>query len=539
MPAPSSANRAAALDFPDPHYHLNADAARDRLLIWSGANDWQHPDGSINWYASTETGPLVNMAAWYHYANVVSQTAAMLGNTADSAKYAAMARDIADRTNRKFLNSATGRYGQNTKDQTAQVLSLAVGMVPPETRELTRQRLLDAVRERNGHHATGFVALPYLLRILAETGEGGMANRIVNQQDYPSWKTLVHHGVLAEGWEGGGAQMPSCGGSVGMWLYQSVLGIRPDPAGPGFKKFILAPQPDPATGLTSAEGSYDTPYGRIVSKWNVVDQDIILNVTVPPNTTASVHVPARNEAGVTESGQAAGQAKGVKFLRMEHGAAVFEVASGNYAFRSRFLNKANVIYAKDFSGVASPHLNTQAPGIRIGSETWSASALWKSDGTVGDAGNGSANAFLPFTPVAGKIYTLTATVDVTTTDDDWLALGFTSGKGTGAWFSGPEINAAAWMLERGGQGASGYQTIGFMGPSTGGGSASVPSSNGPVDLRVELNTQNPLWSVRFYRNGVQMGGTMSYTTNPAISHVAMAGQGAAGSFTNFNLSSAP
>ena len=188
---------------------------------------------------------------------------------------------------------------------------------------------------RKDHHATGFVALPYLLQMLAESRQSELANRIVNQRDYPSWKTLLHHGVLAEGWNGGGAQMPSCGGAVGMWLYQSVLGIRPDPAGPGFKKFILNPQPDPATGLTSAEGWYDSPYGRIVSNWKLADGRIAMDVTIPPNTLATVYVPAKDAAAVTESGKPAAQAEGVKFLKMDAGAAAYEVGSGAYRFRSQ------------------------------------------------------------------------------------------------------------------------------------------------------------------------------------------------------------
>ena len=59
-----------------------------------------------------------------------------------------------------------------------------------------------------------------------------------------------------------------------------------------------------------------------------------MEVTIPANTTATVHVPAKAETGVTESGKPAAKAMGVKFLRMENGAAVFAVGSGTYQFRS-------------------------------------------------------------------------------------------------------------------------------------------------------------------------------------------------------------
>jgi alpha-L-rhamnosidase len=55
-------------------------------------------------------------------------------------------------------------------------------------------------------------------------------------------------------------------------------------------------------------------------------------VTVPTNTSATIYVPAKDVADVTESGQPIEQVKEVTFLRMEAGAAVFEVGSGMYAF---------------------------------------------------------------------------------------------------------------------------------------------------------------------------------------------------------------
>ena len=55
---------------------------------------------------------------------------------------------------------------------------------------------------------------------------------------------------------------------------------------------------------------------------------------IPANTTATVFVPAKDAAGVTESGQPANLAAGVKFLRQQANAAVFVVGSGTYRFQS-------------------------------------------------------------------------------------------------------------------------------------------------------------------------------------------------------------
>jgi len=51
-----------------------------------------------------------------------------------------------------------------------------------------------------------------------------------------------------------------------------------------------------------------------------------MEVTVPPNRTATVHV--------TESGKKISEAEGVTFKKIENGKALFEVESGSYTFAS-------------------------------------------------------------------------------------------------------------------------------------------------------------------------------------------------------------
>ena len=59
-----------------------------------------------------------------------------------------------------------------------------------------------------------------------------------------------------------------------------------------------------------------------------------MDVTIPANTTATVYVPAKEAAEVTESGKPAGQAESVGFLRTEKYAAIYAVGSGTYRFQS-------------------------------------------------------------------------------------------------------------------------------------------------------------------------------------------------------------
>ena len=55
-------------------------------------------------------------------------------------------------------------------------------------------------------------------------------------------------------------------------------------------------------------------------------------VTIPANTTATVHLPTGDAAAVTEGGKPAAYADGVKFLRSEGGESLFEDVAGQYRF---------------------------------------------------------------------------------------------------------------------------------------------------------------------------------------------------------------
>ena len=82
---------------------------------------------------------------------------------------------------------------------------------------------------------------------------------------------------------------------------------------PGFQKFILQPEPDPTGVMTSAEGYYDSMYGRISSAWKVDGKMLTYRATVPANTTATFYLPATAPAAVKEGGKNAGIGPGSHF----------------------------------------------------------------------------------------------------------------------------------------------------------------------------------------------------------------------------------
>ena len=128
-------------------------------------------------------------------------------------------------------------------------------------------------------------------------------------------------------------------GDFVIWLYESLAGIQPDPAQPGFKHILMHPQI--VGDLKWVKATHQSPYGMIASHWQLQGDIFDWRITVPPNSTATVWVPTKSIQSVTESGQPVAAATGVKFLRAEPGQAVFEIQSGSYHFRSVYGRPAN------------------------------------------------------------------------------------------------------------------------------------------------------------------------------------------------------
>jgi len=162
-------------------------------------------------------------------------------------------------------------------------------------------------------------------------------------EDYPSWLFPVRNGATTiwERWDGWtpekGFQDPSMNsfnhyafGAIGEWMYRTVAGIDLDETNPGYKHAIIRPRP--GGGLTHARGSLDSPYGRIECAWRIEGGQLHMDVTVPPNTTATIHVPAASAKTVTESGKPLAAAEGVSNVRLADGAVICDAAAGTYRF---------------------------------------------------------------------------------------------------------------------------------------------------------------------------------------------------------------
>ena len=149
------------------------------------------------------------------------------------------------------------------------------------------------IEENDYHLNTGFLATPFLCRVLSDYGHTDTAYRLLLQDTSPSWLYPVKHGATTiwESWDGvraDGTVHDSMNhyayGAISGWLMGDVFGIRLSEG-----KLTIAPKPSKA--LIYAEAEWISPVGIIKSKWHYEQEQIVLEVTIPANATAEIRLP--------------------------------------------------------------------------------------------------------------------------------------------------------------------------------------------------------------------------------------------------------
>ncbi|MBC8217599.1 MAG: family 78 glycoside hydrolase catalytic domain, partial [Planctomycetes bacterium] len=313
-------------------------------LVKPGLGDWYDwtPEHGHRGASQLTPGELPATAFLYDNARIVKRVAERMGKKADAAEFDKLARRVRD----DFITAyyEPSNHSVATGSQAALATALYFDLVPEEDRENVLANLVAKLEKAQYRQSTGEVCFRMLVQALAEGGRSDVVYRMIDRTDAPGYGHMLELGfkTLSERWDKPGSSMNHCMfGHIQEWFQNSILGISQTQDSVGFKRLLL--RPEPVGNLTSASGHYDSIHGRIESRWRIEDGGFHWRITVPPNTTAEVHVPTTDVDEVTENNQPAVQAQGVAFLRVEaaHGTrknlrrAVFEVGSGEYEFRSR------------------------------------------------------------------------------------------------------------------------------------------------------------------------------------------------------------
>lgn len=331
--------------------------------------DWLSPEN----YKTDDT---ILWDAYYAYdLDILHQVAVLLGKAEDARFFEQEYALRKAHFNAMHIDAATGKTihsghrfpwgysitqnklpkkGDFSDTQASYAIPLAFNIIDKHNKAKAAQNFAAAIARKNiGEDGvirpeyslmTGFIGTASVSSALSINGYDAEAYKLLQQTSYPSWLYSVENGATTI-WErlnsytkedgfGKNNSMNSFNhysfGAVGAWMLNYSLGIERD--SPGFKSFILQPTPDPTGKMTFAKGYYESMFGKIVSEWEVLENQVLYTFVVPENTSATIYLRGNDINKVTEGGKNYKQCKGIKYIGYHDGKLEFSVLSGHYNF---------------------------------------------------------------------------------------------------------------------------------------------------------------------------------------------------------------
>ena len=316
--------------------------SKDYISNMMSFSDWLQPYPENGDTRGDTSSKLIGTAFYAHSANLTAKVAKALGKTDEQAKYEALYKTVAKAFDETYFDE-TGKVKAVAETQTSYLLALAFDLLSEDKKANAKKFLLEKIADADNHLRTGFLGTPLLSEVLDETGEIDLIYKLLFNETYPSWFYSINQGATTI-WERWNSYSKEEGfnpmnmnslnhyayGAIGEWMYERIAGIAPIEA--GYKTIRIAPAPKKP--LLSASASLNTPYGKVVSSWEIKGNTFHLHVVVPPNTTAKVTVVANTEKELGLNGKTFEDNNQVKLI--DTNAAGFEllVQPGDYKFTS-------------------------------------------------------------------------------------------------------------------------------------------------------------------------------------------------------------
>ena len=227
--------------------------------------------------------------------------ARMTGHPDDAQHYAAWRQNLNASIHRHFYHPETHTYANGTPLD--QCYALLMG-IPPDsiTAAAVETKLInDCHYKYRDHIAAGLMGVPVFTEWCIRERQADLMATILRQPDYPGYLYMIENGATTtwESWDCGRpgkedrSRVHNCYNGIGIWFYQALAGIRPDPEEPGYRHFFIDPQP--CDGVEWVKATKPTPYGTI----RVDIEKGQLKVEIPQGTTATVFPGTRKERQLT------------------------------------------------------------------------------------------------------------------------------------------------------------------------------------------------------------------------------------------------
>ncbi|NLX71030.1 MAG: family 78 glycoside hydrolase catalytic domain [Clostridiales bacterium] len=303
--------------------------ATDDILEF-GLGDWCPPTGG----PADHKCPVKVTSTAYYYVNAVilAKIANIIGEKGDAEKYAQLAERIRNAFRREFFNPDTGQVISDS--QTSLSCALYQGLVDDDEKDKVLALLVEQVEKTDRHIDCGILGAKYIMNVLTDLGRVDLAYDMATQITFPGWGYWIAQGAttLWETWLGDASRNHHMFSDISAWFYKGLAGINPDPEAPGFKNIVF--KPNPVGDLKWVSAWHESMYGRISCSWAVEEDRFVLEVSIPPNSTSTVYIPASDPDSIKENGQPLANHRYIQIKEYRNGRGILLLASGEYRFTS-------------------------------------------------------------------------------------------------------------------------------------------------------------------------------------------------------------
>jgi alpha-L-rhamnosidase len=250
--------------------------------------DWAVPEGIDQ--TDEASVDLVNNSFIAVCFDNMKRIANVLGKTDDARLYASKKQQLQKKIHDTFFDETTNSYATGTQIDLA--FPMIAGVVPGDKLYAVENSLYHETKEnRNGHLATGLVGLPVLTEWVVKNDAADLMYSMLKKRDYPGYLYMIENGATTtwEHWNGARSHIHNCYNSIGSWFYQAVGGIRPVENVPAYRKVRI--QPQIPGGMTWANTSQETPFGKLVVNWKLAGDQLELEIEIPVGVEAEVVIP--------------------------------------------------------------------------------------------------------------------------------------------------------------------------------------------------------------------------------------------------------
>lgn len=270
--------------------------------VWGtrGLSDWLSPSGGeeAEIFPDPSEGAEICCTAFiYRMLESMIFIASKLGKTEDIGAFEEARKCIYNAFNEKFFVADKSIYqttfwkemGVRTRyRQTSNLLPLAFGMVPEESRKSVLENLVKDIIDKDYHLDTGCTGTRFILPVLYDNGYADVAYKVLTQKTYPSWGYWVECGADStwESWEKTTrSQNHYFLGTFDEALFTHIAGIKN--IRDSYRSFTV--KPELFCGLEYANASIETPLGRLSVNWKKnTDGGFDVTIEIPDGAKAEI-----------------------------------------------------------------------------------------------------------------------------------------------------------------------------------------------------------------------------------------------------------